>query len=44
MPDVRPIDAGIVTDSLKRVGFAVTVKTNLDLDGFEQAVRLRGGE
>ena len=32
------IDAGLVGESLKRVGFAVTVKTNVDLDGFEQAL------
>ena len=32
------IDAGIVADSLKRMGFDVAVKTNLDLDGFEQAI------
>jgi formylglycine-generating enzyme required for sulfatase activity len=32
------IDAGIVADSLKRIGFDVAVKTNLDLDGFEQAL------
>ncbi len=32
------VDAGIVADSLKRVGFAVTVKTNVDLEGFEQAM------
>ncbi len=32
------IDAGLVADSLKRIGFAVTVKTNVDLDGFEQAL------
>jgi formylglycine-generating enzyme required for sulfatase activity len=33
-----PIDAGLVAESLKRIGFAVTVKTNVDLDGFEQAM------
>jgi formylglycine-generating enzyme required for sulfatase activity len=32
------IDAGLVGESLKRIGFAVTVKTNVDLDGFEQAL------
>jgi formylglycine-generating enzyme required for sulfatase activity len=32
------IDAGLVADSLKRIGFAVAVKTNVDLDGFEQAM------
>ncbi len=32
------VDAGIVADSLKRIGFSVTVKTNVDLDGFEQAM------
>jgi formylglycine-generating enzyme required for sulfatase activity len=32
------IDAGIVAETLKRIGFAVTVKTNVDLDGFEQAM------
>jgi formylglycine-generating enzyme required for sulfatase activity/uncharacterized caspase-like protein len=32
------IDAGLVADTLKRIGFAVTVKTNVDLEGFEQAM------
>jgi formylglycine-generating enzyme required for sulfatase activity len=32
------VDAGLVGESLKRIGFAVTVKTNVDLDGFEQAL------
>jgi formylglycine-generating enzyme required for sulfatase activity len=32
------IDSGLIADSLKRIGFAVTVKENLDLDGFEQAL------
>ncbi len=32
------IDAGLVGESLKRIGFAVTLKTNVDLDGFEQAL------
>jgi formylglycine-generating enzyme required for sulfatase activity len=32
------IDSGLIADSLKRIGFAVTVKENLDLDGFEQAI------
>jgi formylglycine-generating enzyme required for sulfatase activity/uncharacterized caspase-like protein len=32
------VDAGIVADSLRRVGFAVTVKTNVDLEDFEQAM------
>jgi hypothetical protein len=33
-----PIDAGIVEGSLKTIGFSVTVKKDLDLDGFEQAI------
>ncbi len=33
-----PIDAGIVADSLEKIGFSVTVKKDLDLDGFEQAI------
>ena len=32
------VDAGIVADSLKKIGFVVTVKKDLDLDGFEQAI------
>ncbi len=32
------IDSGLIADSLNRIGFAVTVKENLDLDGFEQAI------
>jgi formylglycine-generating enzyme required for sulfatase activity len=32
------IDSGLIADSLKRIGFAVIVKENLDLDGFEQAI------
>jgi formylglycine-generating enzyme required for sulfatase activity len=32
------VDAVIIAESLKRIGFAVTVKTNVDLDGFEQAM------
>jgi formylglycine-generating enzyme required for sulfatase activity len=32
------VDSGLIADSLKRIGFAVTVKENLDLDGFEQAI------
>src|SRR5579871_129974 len=32
------VDAGLVGESLKRIGFTVTVKTNVDLDGFEQAL------
>jgi formylglycine-generating enzyme required for sulfatase activity/uncharacterized caspase-like protein len=32
------IDAGLVADSLKGIGFAVTVKTNVDLEGFEKAM------
>jgi Tol biopolymer transport system component len=32
------VDAGIVAGTLKRVGFAVTVKKDLNLDGFEQAI------
>ena len=32
------IDAGLVGESFKRIGFAVTLKTNVDLDGFEQAL------
>jgi WD40 repeat protein len=32
------VDARIIEDSLKQIGFAVTVKRNLDLDGFEQAI------
>lgn len=38
-PLVNPsVDAGLVADSLTRIGFAVTVKSNLNLDGFEQAI------
>ncbi len=33
-----PIDAGIVAGSLEKIGFSVTVKKDLDLDGFEQAI------
>jgi len=32
------VDAAIVEDSLKKIGFAVTVKKDLDLDAFEQAI------
>jgi len=32
------VDSGLIADSLKRISFAVTVKENLDLDGFEQAI------
>jgi formylglycine-generating enzyme required for sulfatase activity/uncharacterized caspase-like protein len=32
------IDAGLVADSLKRIGFAVTVQKNVDLEGFEKAM------
>jgi formylglycine-generating enzyme required for sulfatase activity/uncharacterized caspase-like protein len=32
------VDAGIVADSLRHVGFAVIVKTNVDLEDFEQAM------
>jgi Caspase domain len=32
------VDADIVKGSLERIGFAVTVKKDLDLDGFEQAI------
>ena len=32
------IDAGLIADTLKRIGFAVTVKTNVDLEGFEKAM------
>jgi formylglycine-generating enzyme required for sulfatase activity len=32
------VDSGLVADSLKRIGFAVTVKTNVDLEGFEKAM------
>jgi formylglycine-generating enzyme required for sulfatase activity len=32
------VDAGLIADSLKRIGFAVTVKTNVDLESFEQAM------
>src|SRR3984885_3949940 len=32
------VDAGIVAGSLEKVGFSVTVKKDLDLDGFEQAI------
>jgi formylglycine-generating enzyme required for sulfatase activity/uncharacterized caspase-like protein len=32
------IDAGLVADSLKRIGFAVTLQTNVDLEGFEKAM------
>ncbi len=32
------IDADLVAESLKRIGFAVTVKRDLDLGGFEQAL------
>jgi hypothetical protein len=32
------VDAGIVEDSLKKIGFSVAVKKNLDLDAFEQAL------
>jgi hypothetical protein len=38
-PLVNPaIDAGIVAQSLEKIGFAVTVKRDLDLDSFEQAI------
>ena len=33
-----PVDAGIVAGSLEKIGFSVTVKKDLDLDGFEQAI------
>jgi hypothetical protein len=33
-----PVDAGIVERSLEKIGFSVTVKKDLDLDGFEQAI------
>ncbi len=36
--DNPPIDAGLIADSLSRIGFAVTVKKDLDLEGFEQAI------
>jgi formylglycine-generating enzyme required for sulfatase activity len=32
------IDSGLIADSLKRIGFTVTVKTNVNLEGFEQAI------
>ena len=32
------VDAGLVADSLSRIGFAVVVKKDLDLEGFEQAL------
>jgi hypothetical protein len=32
------VDAGIVAGSLEKIGFSVTVKKDLDLDGFEQAI------
>ena len=32
------IDAGVVAASLEKIGFAVTVKRDVDLDGFEQAL------
>jgi formylglycine-generating enzyme required for sulfatase activity len=32
------VDSGLIAESLKRIGFAVLVKENLDLDGFEQAI------
>jgi uncharacterized caspase-like protein len=32
------VDSHLIADSLKRIGFAVSVKENLDLDGFEQAI------
>jgi hypothetical protein len=33
-----PVDAGIVERSLEKIGFSVTVKKDLDLDGLEQAI------
>ncbi len=33
-----PVDADIVAGSLEKIGFSVTVKKDLDLDGFEQAI------
>jgi hypothetical protein len=33
-----PVDAGIIEGSLEKIGFSVTVKKDLDLDGFEQAI------
>jgi Caspase domain len=32
------VDADIVAGSLEKIGFSVTVKKDLDLDGFEQAI------
>ncbi len=32
------VDAGIVAGSLEKIGFSVTVKKDLDFDGFEQAI------
>jgi formylglycine-generating enzyme required for sulfatase activity len=32
------IDAGLIADSLSHIGFEVTVKKDLDLEGFEQAL------
>jgi Caspase domain len=32
------VDAGIVAGSLEKIGFSVTVKKDVDLDGFEQAI------
>ncbi len=32
------VDASLIADSLLRIGFVVTVKKDLDLDGFEQAL------
>jgi hypothetical protein len=38
------VDAETVRDSLLKLGFSVTVKKDLDLDGFEQAVDAFAGE
>ena len=32
------VDADVVADTLKKIGFSVTVQKNLDLDRFEQAI------